>query len=467
MHRFVRKASPLGLALVIMGALLLPPAGAAGASRDASITLDPTVGPPTTNVKVSGIGFGADEQVIVTFDVKKVGTATTDSTGRFAKKVKAPASALPGNHQITATGQSSGLSASADFLVRTDWPKFQFDLDNSGYNPYENVLNPSSVKGLKVAWSFRAGYATPPVVANGLVYVGSNDGKVYALDASTGAKVWSFRTSGSFYGPAVANGVVYVASSNHYMYALDASTGTKLWRHKGGYSSLAVADGVVYLAAWSHRVYALDASTGAELWRSRTGALIESCPAVSDGAVYVVIGSYPARVWALDATTGGKLWRVNTYLDALSSPAVANGVVYLGASLFTEGHVLAFNASTGARLWDFRDDYGEMRYSSPAVANGVVYVGDDGGNVYALDASTGAKRWTFPTGTYIESSAAVANGVVYVGATDGTVFALDASTGAKVWSYKTGGSIDSGPAVADGVVYMSSNDKHVYAFDLP
>ena len=90
-------------------------------------------------------------------------------------------------------------------------------------------------------------------MANGVVYVGSYDNNVYALNASTGAKLWSY-TAGSSVGssPAVANGVVYVGSYNSNLYALDASTGAKLWSYTtGGWvdSSPAVANGAVYVGA--------------------------------------------------------------------------------------------------------------------------------------------------------------------------------------------------------------------------
>ena len=61
-----------------------------------------------------------------------------------------------------------------------------------------------------------------PAVANGVVYVGSlTDNKVYALNASTGAKLWSYTTGGAIYysSPAVANGVVYVGSLDGKVYA--------------------------------------------------------------------------------------------------------------------------------------------------------------------------------------------------------------------------------------------------------
>ena len=63
---------------------------------------------------------------------------------------------------MTATGQSSGLSATAFFWVRTNWAKFHFDNGNSGFNPYENVLSPANVAGLGQVWSHRPAAATPP-----------------------------------------------------------------------------------------------------------------------------------------------------------------------------------------------------------------------------------------------------------------------------------------------------------------
>jgi outer membrane protein assembly factor BamB len=104
-------------------------------------------------------------------------------------------------------------------------------------------------------------------VANGVVYVGSFDSKVYALNASTGAKLWSFTTGNAVYSsPAVANGVVYVGSEDNKVYALNASTGAKLWSFVTGSrvaSSPAVANGVVYVGSENGNVYAFDQTGGA------------------------------------------------------------------------------------------------------------------------------------------------------------------------------------------------------------
>src|SRR6266567_1488368 len=104
------------------------------------------------------------------------------------------APALPGPHTVEATGESSGRSAQATFDVRTDWAKFHSDDANSGYNRLENVLSPSNVGSLQEAWSFQVSLALEgsPVVAGGLLYVGSEDGNVYALDPTTGTQRWVF-----------------------------------------------------------------------------------------------------------------------------------------------------------------------------------------------------------------------------------------------------------------------------------
>src|SRR5207249_5005181 len=125
-----------------------------------------------------------------------VASATSDAAGSFSTTFAVPTLATSGEHTVTGSGQSSGLTASADFPDRTDWVKFHFDSANSGYNPYENVLDPSTVSSLSIKWNFLTGgavYSTPSVVG-GVVYAGSDDGKVYALDSDSGSKLWSFGT---------------------------------------------------------------------------------------------------------------------------------------------------------------------------------------------------------------------------------------------------------------------------------
>jgi outer membrane protein assembly factor BamB len=149
--------------------------------------------------------------------------------------------------------------------------------------------------------------------------------------------IWGFATEGIIHSsPAVANGVVYVGSLDRNLYAIDAMTGKEKWRFTTGnsvYSSPAVANGVVYVGSMDGNLYAIDGVTGKEKWRFTTGNRVYSSPAVANGVVYV--GSCDDNLYAIDALTGKEKWRFTTgkswVYGVLSSPAVANGVVYVGS----------------------------------------------------------------------------------------------------------------------------------------
>jgi outer membrane protein assembly factor BamB len=99
-----------------------------------------------------------------------------------------------------------------------------------------------------------------PVVADGKVYVGSNDTNVYCLNALTGALIWDYTTGNDvFSSPAVADCKVYVGSFDSKVYCLNAADGALIWSYKTGmmiYSSPAVANGVVYIGSIDRKVYA-------------------------------------------------------------------------------------------------------------------------------------------------------------------------------------------------------------------
>src|SRR5437762_288070 len=126
------------------------------------------------------------------------------------------------------------------------------------WNPYEKILGVNTVPHLKLKWSYSPGVPvfSSPAVLNNVVYAGAYDGNMYAWDATTGAKLWSFFTqSGSwiYSSPAVLNGVVYFSSVYPgvpgVIYALNASIGSLLWSYptfNGSYVTSTVVNGVVF-----------------------------------------------------------------------------------------------------------------------------------------------------------------------------------------------------------------------------
>jgi len=304
--------------------------------------------------------------------------------------------------------------------TRYDWSMFRHDLRHTGYSesPAPNTN--------QTIWNYTTGAAlsfSSPAVADGKVYVGSNDMKVYCLDALTGAHIWNYTTGGwVMSSPAVADGKVYVGSNDMKVYCLDALTGAHIWNYTTGrsvYSSPAVAYDKVFIRSSNGKVYCLDALTGAHIWNYTTDGSVHSSPAVVDNRVY--IGSYDGKVYCLDASTGAHIWNYTTSSCIHSSPAVAYGKVFIGSY---DSKVYCLDASTGAHIWNYTTTMGQWVHSSPAVADGKVYIGSLDGKVYCLDVSTGTNIWDYQTGAGVDSSPAVADGVVFVGSNDGKVYAF-------------------------------------------
>ncbi|WP_265737359.1 serine/threonine-protein kinase [Actinacidiphila yanglinensis] len=347
-------------------------------------------------------------------------------------------------------GSPSAVGSSARRPVRTTPPPHR--------NPGEQI------------WAFTSGgeVHTSATVANGMVYFGSNDQSVYAVDAATGKQRWAVPTGNVVYStPAVANGVLYVGTADNGLWALDAATGKKRWTfHTESLvnSSPALAAGVLYIGCDDERLYAVDAETGKQRWnfRCKKDGMVDEAPVVVNGTVY--FGSDDNSLYALDATTGKKRWAFTTGDSVDLRPVVAGGRVYASSD-----RLYAVDAATGKQHWALTGQKykipgaGYRHFGAPTVAGGVVYVGDEIQYVFALDAATGKKRWTFDTGNSVLSAPTVAGGVVYVGSDAKNLYALDAVSGKKRWAFPTDAEVQVSPRVSGGVVYVGSNDYKVYA----
>lgn len=256
-----------------------------------------------------------------------------------------------------------------------------------------------------------------PAVVDNTVYVGAGFA-VYAIDAEHGTLRWRFQTR--YQGqssPAVADGIVYIASQEGYIYAIDARTGTEDWHYQAEglvFSSPAIANGAVIFGCDDGNVYAIGTRDGDQLWRFPTGGAVYSSPAVVNGIVYVASQSH--FLFALDAKSGSVIWHYG--VGGSSSPAVANGVVYFGGD---DGGLYALDARTGAVRWLFPT--GNPVKSSPVVTKDAVYVAS-GPLVFAVNSATGKERWRFAAKEPIDASPAVANGHLFIGSQDGYIYAL-------------------------------------------
>ena len=323
----------------------------------------------------------------------------------------------------------------------------------------------STIPGLNVT-SYTTGnkIISLPAVANGFVYIGSEDNNLYQLNASNISQKITNLTTGNAIesSPAVANSYVYIGSGDNYLYQLNATNiSQKIANFSNGFtieSSPAVANSYLYIGSGDFNIYQLNASNVSQkIANFSTGAIVYTSPAFANG--YVYIGTQNNLFQLNASNVSQKIANFSTDTIA-SSPAVANGSVYFGTNL---GYIYQLNASNvSQKIANFTA--GDSVTSSPAVANGYVYVGSFDRYIYQLNASNISQEISnFSTGNFVESSPAVANGYVYIGSDDNKVYQFNASNiSQKIANFITGGSVTSSPAVANGYVYIGSDDGNIY-----
>jgi outer membrane protein assembly factor BamB/tetratricopeptide (TPR) repeat protein len=270
----------------------------------------------------------------------------------------------------------------------------------------------------------------PPTVAllggeagsRAVVFFGSRDGNVYARDVLRGLEaIPPFRTDGQVVSsPLVVGEVVYVGSTEGTLYALDAANGQGMWTFSTGAeirAAPAYADGVVYVGSMDGKLYALDASTGEKRCESTAVGPISASPVVAGDKV--LVGSSAQNLWEFGAANCSLSFTYHTGTPVEVSPAVSDGVVYVPST----NKVLAIELETNEDLWVFADAGAAIR-SSPVVASGVLYVGSDDGYLYAVDTETGTTLWKWKTDGRVRSSPAIADGAIFFGSFDGFVYAV-------------------------------------------
>ena len=352
--------------------------------------------------------------------------------------------------------------------VSAEWPMFRADASHSGSVSGDTLVIPNLLWSYPIETGLEEGGYSSPVIDNGVLYVGSTNGNLYALNATDGTKLWNYSTGGWLNSsPAVYNGIVYVGSL-----ALNATTGDKIWNFGPDLMlySPTIVNGVEYFG-WGCNVYALNAKNGLMLWNSSISSpywQIVSSPAVVNGIVY--IGSCDHNLYALNATNGKQLWVYPTGAYVFSSPTVADGIVYFVSE---DENLYALNASTGERLWSCNDTQCSVNGESVAVANGAIYyVSFDADSqhifgVYlkALNASTGAQLWSSGPNNCQPFPILMGN-VLYVGGID-HLSAFKATDGSLLWDSPPTGNTLASPAYTNGVVYVDSTNCNLYAFGIP
>ena len=239
-----------------------------------------------------------------------------------------------------------------------------------------------------------------PTIADGKVFIGGSDRKVYNIDLETGSVLWTFQTQstgsanyGLYAAPAVYNGYIYVAACDGYVYQVlinqpgpTVSATYSFDTDRPMYGSPVIFDNKVYIGngytspSASNSFYALSATDLSFVWEflSASSTSFMSSAAIAYNMLFV--GSVDGNLYVLDPQGSGGttsvIWEYNIG-STWSSPAIADGQVFIGSR---SNHLYAFNVTQPGPVsykWRY-NTFGNVD-SSPAVADGLVFVGTFGG----------------------------------------------------------------------------------------
>jgi len=241
-----------------------------------------------------------------------------------------------------------------------------------------------------------------PLLKNGRLFFGSEDGTVYALDADSGRTIWTYRASGAVKGgPALASGTLYFGDYGGKVHAVQARTGREVWsvgtsgtRFGFGsgsfYSTAAVAFGRVYLGNTDGRVYSFAASSGKLAWATGTGAYVYGSPAVATTpglGPTVYVGSYDGNFYAFDARSGAVRWKYAAGVKISGSATIVNNVVYF-SDLQPGNDTFGLNIRTGKKVFGWPDGA-----FNPVVADRRAIYLAGYGNLYELLPKRATPAW--------------------------------------------------------------------------
>jgi len=332
----------------------------------------------------------------------------------------------------------------------------------TGALPAESPV-PDLPPGPGPRWRAKLGAAiyAPAAVREGIAYVGTTGGLLYAVRVSDGSFVWSFVAGRPLHGAALAtDDHLFFVCDNGYLFELDRRTGKEIWRYDLG--DARVSRPLPHQVLDELGIGHFDFDTTAPR------------PLLADGVLYV--GSGDGSFHAVDAATGRRIWRFDPPENAgpppstpwnpegstkIRSDAVLDGPRVIFGSF---GHRLrALDRATGKEVWS-KDSHAEFT-GSPAIVGGRLIAGTRGGALYALDPATGEVAWRMLFwGSAVESTPVPGEGsLFYIGSSDmRRVSLIDAKDGRVLWRTDVYGWAWARPAVTDRFVFASAGGADPY-----
>lgn len=266
------------------------------------------------------------------------------------------------------------------------------------------------------------------------VYATNGLGDVVALDAANGNEVWRARPGGPLRGsPGLANGQVYVVTQDNQLFALNQADGKVIWTVSAsvesqgvfGVAAPSVAQGTVVAGFSSGELNAYRFENGSSLWAdvlSRSSITtsvsslsdIDAEPVIDQGRVYAV--GQGGRMVAMEITTGSRMWEQN--IAGITTPWVAGEWIFV---VTDDARLLCLARGTGKVRWisqlkhyhNEKKKSGPIEWNGPVLAGGRLVLVNSEGDIVSVSPADGSVTSTLETKGHVTLAPVVANNMLY------------------------------------------------------
>lgn len=368
-----------------------------------------------------------------------------------------------------------------------DWP-------NARLNPQNNALVGFASRAAP-QWTFNVNgsVASSPSVRGTMLYIGTEQGTLYALDVRTGKVLWHHHVANDLNAVPIVSGNVVIAgegnrdavtyaprahirvgSHENALIALDATTGRRIWRYalRGtGQPTGAIVGDLFVHHDGSGLIVGLHPRNGAVQWKRDVASVASKVGLLPVGSRRVVtMGIFPNAAFAIDGTSGATLWKhdFGSALNGFGDVSPATDGTNVFATYLAPGqgkpvetgvlaihHIYALRAATGAIAWDVATETGmtppRNEAATPLVVGALIF---DGSAVspymHALDTQRGRTVWRLHVHGPVKGAPVARDNVLYFGDQRGYLWAVDIHSGRIIGSRKTAGMYNVGSPVIVG-----------------
>lgn len=342
--------------------------------------------------------------------------------------------------------------------ANADWPVFRGNASQNG------VVEATLPDQLEELWTFKTKDAIEGAVAivKGVVYAGSFDDHLYAIDLKTGKEKWRKKLGPIKAAPSVKDGKVFVGDAEGKFYCVDAAKGDLIWTFETGgeiASGCNFAGDRILIGSHDETLYCLD-SQGKKVWDFKTQGPVNGAPAVTGDTTFVA--GCDSNLHAIDIKSGKEIFSVDLGGQAGATAAVRGAGLYVGTM---NNQVIGIDLVKQKIDWTFESPKRKQAfYASAAVTDDLVVVGSRDRKVYALERKSGNVKWEWETDNRVDSSPVIVGEKVYVGSMDKNFYVIDLNKGSKIQEITLDSAVVGSPAVAEGCVLIGTEKGMIYCF---